>query len=313
MSSDTGRKLIIDTDDTSDDIERLLKGLASVTRLEILRFLGSHTCSVNEIAEAFNMPASTAALHVNQLEKSGLIRTELQPASRGLKKVCVRLYDQVVISLPSGERITDNVVDIAMPIGAYVDCSAVPTCGLVSQTGIIGHLDDPETFYDPERVNAQLLWFKHGYVEYRFPNRSHANGGTLESIQVSFEACSEAPLHDPNWPSNITVWINDVEIGTWTSPGDFGGERGALTPDWWEEWNSQFGLLKMWKVTADGAYVDGIRVSNVALTDLQLSRGQFISLRIGVKPDAENVGGLNLFGRYFGNYPQDIHMRMRFQ
>jgi len=46
---------------------------------------------------------------------------------------------------------------------------------------------------------------------------------------------------------------------------------------------------------------------------LQLSQGQFISLRIGVKPDAENVGGLNLFGRYFGNYPQDIHMRMRFQ
>lgn len=312
MPNDAGRKLIINADDTSDDIERLLKGLASATRLEILRFLGSHTCSVNEIAEAFNMPASTAALHINQLEKSGLIRTELQPASRGLKKVCVRLYDQVVISLPSGERVTDNVLDIAMPIGAYVDCSVVPTCGLVSQTGIIGHLDDAETFYDPERVNAQLLWFKHGYVEYRFPNRTRANG-TLESLQVSFEACSEAPLHDANWPSDITVWLNNVEIGTWTCPGDFGGERGALTPDWWEEWNSQFGLLKMWKVTAEGAYVDGIRISDVTLGDLRLTDGQFISLRIGVKPDTENVGGLNLFGRYFGNYPQDIRMRLRFQ
>lgn len=313
MPEDSGRKLIINANEGSpDDIERLSKGLASATRLEILRFLGSHTCSVNEIAEAFNMPASTAALHVNQLEKSGLIRTELQPASRGLKKVCVRLYDQVVISLPSGERTTDNVVDIAMPIGAYVDCSVVPTCGLVSQTGIIGHLDDPETFYDPERVNAQLLWFKHGFVEYRFPNRARANG-TLENLQVSFEVCSEAPLHDPNWPSDITVWINDVEIGTWTSPGDFGGERGALTPDWWEEWNSQYGLLKMWKVTAEGSYVDGIRVSDVTLDDVRLVNGQFISLRIGVKPDAENVGGLNLFGHYFGNYPQDIRMRMRFR
>lgn len=312
MPNDSGRKLIINADDTSDDIERLLKGLASAPRLEILRFLGSHTCSVNEIAEAFKMPPSTAALHINQLEKSGLIQTELQPASRGLKKVCVRLYDQVVISLPSGERTADNVIDIPMPIGAYVDCSVVPTCGLVSQTGIIGHLDDPDTFYDPERVNAQLLWFKQGYVEYRFPNRSHTNG-TLESLQVSFEVCSEAPLHDPEWPSNITLWINDVEIGTWTSPGDFGGERGALTPNWWEEWNSQYGLLKMWKVAVDGAYVDGIRVSDVTLEDLQLVRGQFISLRIGVKPTAENVGGINLFGRYFGNYPQDIQMRMRFR
>ncbi len=312
MPNDSGRKLIINADDTSDDIERLLKGLASSTRLEILRFLGSHTASVNEIAEAFHMPPSTAALHINQLEKSGLIQTELQPANRGLKKVCVRLYDQVVISLPSGERMTDNVIDIDMPVGAYVDCSVVPTCGLVSHTGIIGHLDDPETFYDPERVNAQLLWFRHGYVEYRFPNRSRANG-TLESLQVSFEVCSEAPLHDPTWLSSITVSLNDVEIGTWTSPGDFGGERGALTPDWWEEWNSQYGLLKMWKVTTDGSYVDGIRISGVALADLKLSQAPFISLRIGVKPDAENVGGLNLFGRYFGNYPQDIRMRMRFQ
>ncbi len=312
MSSDHSRKLIINTDDTSDNIERLLKGLASAPRLEILRFLGSHTCSVNEIAEAFNMPASTVALHVNQLEKSGLIQTELQPANRGLKKVCVRLYDQVVISLPSGERIADNVIDIAMPIGAYVDCSVVPTCGLVSLNGIIGHLDDPETFYDPERVNAQLLWFKHGYVEYRFPNRSHLNGA-LESLQVSFEACSEAPLHNPNWPSNVTVWINEMEIGTWTSPGDFGGERGALTPDWWEEWNSQYGLLKLWKVTASGSYVDGIRVSDVTISDLRLDHGPYISLRIGVKPHGENVGGLNLFGRQFGNYPQDIQLRMRFQ
>lgn len=312
MPNDAGRKLIINVDDTYEDIESLLKGLASAPRLEILRFLGSHTCSVNEIAEAFNMPSSTAALHINQLEKSGLIQTELKPASRGLKKVCVRLYDQVVISLPSGDRITDNVIDIPMPIGAYVDCSVVPTCGLVSQTGIIGHLDDPETFYDPERVNAQLLWFRHGYVEYRFPNRSRTNG-ILESLQVSFEVCSEAPLHDPNWPSNITVSINDLEIGTWTSPGDFGGERGALTPDWWEEWNSQYGLLKMWKVTNEGSYVDGIRISDITLADLKLTQGQFISLRIGVKPDAENVGGLNLFGRYFGNYPQDIRMRMRFQ
>lgn len=309
-SNHTGRMLVINMDDQSVGVEQLLKGLASGPRLDILRFLGSHSCSVNEIAEALDMPASTAALHINLLEKAGLIRTELKPANRGLKKICVRLYDQVMITLPEGERLTENIIDISMPIGAYVDCEATPMCGLVSERGIIGHLDDPGTFYDPERVQAQLLWFKQGFVEYRFPNRipTHAE---LESLQVSFEVCSEAPLHNHDWPSDITVWINHVEIGTWTSPGDFGGERGALTPQWWEEWNSQYGLLKMWKVTQEGAFVDGIQVSNVVLDDLKINETKFISLRVGIKDDAENIGGMNIFGRYFGNYPQDILMRMR--
>lgn len=304
------RMLVINMDDESVDVEQLLKGLASNPRIEILRFLGSHSCSVNEIAEALGMPTSTAALHINLLEKAGLIRTELKPASRGLKKICVRLYDQVMITLPEGERLPENTIDVSMPIGAYVDCSAAPMCGLVSETGIIGHLDDPFTFYDPERIRAQLLWFKQGYVEYRFPNRLPANA-ELESLQISFEVCSEAPLHNDDWPSDITVWVNEIEVGTWTSPGDFGGERGALTPEWWEEWNSQYGLLKMWKIADDASYVDGIRVSTVSLHDINVEEAKYITVRIGIKKDAENVGGMNIFGRYFGNYPQDIVMRMR--
>ena len=122
--------------------------------------------------------------------------------------------------------------------------------------------------------------------------------------------CSEAPLHNDDWPSDITMWINDVEIGTWTSPGDFGGTRGALTPGWWEEWNSQYGLLKMWKSTKDGTFVDGNKVSGIPLADLAISDDSYISVRIGIKNDAANIGGLNIFGRAFGNYPQDIVMRM---
>jgi predicted transcriptional regulator len=35
-------------------------------------------------------------------------------------------------------------------------------------------------------------------------------------------------------------------------------------------------------------------------------------VRIGVKADARYVGGLNIFGRHFGNYPQDIVLRLRY-
>lgn len=311
-NSFAGRKLVISIDEPSAKVEQLLKGLASGPRIEILRYLGGHNGSVNEIAEALGMPASTAALHINQLERAGLIRTELKPASRGLQKICVRLFDQVVITLPAGELLHENSLDISMPIGAYVDCRVTPTCGLASEHGIIGNLDDPATFYYPERLQAQLLWFKAGYVEYRFPKRLPANA-VLDSLQISFEVCSEAPLHNDDWPSDIFLAINGVEVGIWTSPGDFGGERGALTPDWWEEWNSQYGLLKVWKVTRSGSYVDGIEVSDVTLYDLRLDEFQWITVRIGVKEDALNVGGLNIFGRSFGNYPQDILMRVRFR
>ena len=42
------------------------------------------------------------------------------------------------------------------------------------------------------------------------------------------ELSSEVPGTNANWPSDITLWVNEIEIGTWTSPGDFGDKRGVL-------------------------------------------------------------------------------------
>ena len=292
-------------------LEMVTKALSSSTRLEILRFLGNHTCSVSEIAEALGLPASTATLHINILEKAGLIQTDLKPASRGIQRVCARKYDQVIVHIPLEPGQQDCAVQVSMPLGAYVDARVVPTCGLLGEVGIIGHLDDPAAFYEPEHIYTQMLWFHCGYVEYRFPNRLPP-GAAMESLELSLEVCSEAPLHHQDWPSDVTVWMNGVEIGSWTSPADFGGERGLLTPSWWGDANSQYGLLKVWHVTDQGSYVDGVIVSQVTLEDLDLAPHQFISIRIGVKEDARNLAGLNLFGSKFGNYPQDIVLTQRF-
>lgn len=299
------------TDHNLDELESVTKALGSETRLAILRYLGTHTCSVLEIAEALDLPQSTATLHIGVLTKAGLVKTDLQPATRGLQKMVARVYDRIVIQLPSPTEIEETVVDVSMPIGAYVDAHVGPTCGLAGELGIIGHLDEPSAFFEPERIYAQLLWFHHGYVEYRFPNRLPPNAN-LDSLEVSFEVCSEAPLHHTNWPSDISVYVNGVLIGTWTSPADFGGERGNLTPSWWDNNNSQFGLLKVWKATPQGSFVDGVQVSNVCLKDLRMAPGEAVSVRIAVLEDAHNVGGINLFGKQFGNYPQDIILKQRF-
>lgn len=303
---------ILSIDVHSPNAQQVLKALASDTRIQILDLLSDQLLNVSEIAQALGLPLSTANLHIKGLEEAGLLLTEFKPASRGLQKVCARAYETIVLQLPRSSSLNQKIAEFSMPIGAYVDCRVTPTCGLASDTGIIGLFDDPASFYEADRVNAQLLWFRQGYVEYRFPNRLPPQT-TLDSLSLSFEVCSEAPLHDEDWPSDITVWINDVEIGTWTSPADFGGQRGVLTPLWWDSWNSQYGLIKVWQVNTDGSYVDGMQLSSVTLNDLQVPTHEYIAVRIGVKPDANHVGGINIFGRQFGNYPQDIVLSFRYR
>ena len=293
------------------EAQNVLKALGSKPRMQILELLQDQVLNVSEISEALDMPLSTANLHIRNLEKAGLLMAELKPGDRGVQKICSRVYDLIIIQLPHGRTSEEQMVEQTMPIGSFVACDVTPTCGLANERGIIGLFDDAASFYEPQRIEAQLLWFHHGHVEYRFPNRLPP-GSVLDSLQLSVEICSEAPLHRPDWPSDITLWVNDVEVGTWTSPGDFGGQRGALTPEWWETWNSQYGLLKVWQVNGDGSYIDGLRLSDVTLTELQLGQQPFIAIKLGVKADAKHVGGLNIFGRKFGNYPQDISLWLRY-
>lgn len=306
------RVLALDGADDSKDLERVLRALGAANRIKILRLLADRNASVNDIATLLEIPLSTAAVHVQALEEAGLIRTELEPASRGLRKICARMVDRVVLDLPVLELPREEAVDLTMPIGAFVDCQVTPTCGILGESGPIGLLDDPRSFYEPARVGAQLIWFHHGYVEYRFPNRLPPQARP-DSLQLSMEICSEAPLYNPDWPSDITVWVNGVELGSWTSPGDFGGERGRLTPEWWTPRNTQYGLLKVWSVNERECAVDGVTISDKVVQDLQLPRGPYIAVRIGVKPDAPHVGGLNLFGHRFGNYPQDLSLRIAYR
>lgn len=266
---------------------------------------------MNELAEKLGLPFSTTAVNVKKLEEYQLITTELVPG-RGTQKINTKNYDRIVIDLFDEHDDRDkNVITIDMPIGEYVDCQAEPSCGLVGLSDYIGIQDDPRSFYEPGRREAELLYFRAGYVEYRYPNRI-PYGAKGTEIEFSMEICSEAPYHKLDWPSDISLWINDVEVGTWTSPGDFGGQRGFNTPEWWQIYFTQYGLLKQWKVNQDGCFLDGVKISEIKLHDLNLNDKPYISLRIGVKKDAVNVGGLNLFGQRFGNYSQGIIMSLRY-
>ena len=305
------RNLSLDGSSENEAVQRVLKAVASETRLHILDLLGHQLLNVSEVAQALGLPVSTANMHINVLEEAGLLLSEHRPATRGSQKVCSRAYDTLLLHFPKVPEPEGEFAELTSPVGGFIDCQVTPTCGLADADGLIGLLDDPTSFYEADRFSAQLLWFHQGYVEYRFPKRLPPKA-TLDSLSLSFEACSEAPMHHDDWPSDITVWVNGVKVGTWTSPADFGGQRGKLTPAWWESHNSQYGLLKVWQVNREHSLVDGLRVSGVTLDDLNMDEHDYISVRIGVEAEARFVGGLNLFGRAFGNYPQDIALRLRY-
>ena len=295
-----------------DTLEKF-KALASEPRLRILEHLAHHLCNLTELSEALGMNLATVTMHVNILERAGLVACEHRPGARGTQRVCGCLFDWVNVHMVRRrEADVGKVLEFPVRVGAYTKLYVTPTCGLASAEGLIGLLDDPASFWEPERLNAELLWFHSGFAEYRLPNRLPP-GAQVESLTLSFESCSEAPMHRLDWPSDVSVWVNGVELGYWTSPSDFGGVRGRLTPLWQREADSQYGLLKIWEVTESESRVDGLKVSDVTLADLELHGAPYIDLRIGVKPDARRVGGINLFGAKFGNYPQDILFRMQYR
>jgi predicted transcriptional regulator len=303
--------LIVDPEEGID----VLRALASPARVKALRLLRQKgPLNVNEIAAALGLPQSSVSANVQVLEDAGLIRTETQRARKGNQKVCHTLFDEVLVTFKEEPRPIDSgTIETSMPLGLYTSCHVTAPCGLCSPQGIIGLLDVPDTFLDPGRMGASLIWFTRGYVEYQFPNNAKLLGGEVAGLEVSMELSSEVPGTSADWPSDISVSINRVDIGTWTSPGDFGDKRGVYTPDWWKLKGSQYGKLKSFRVTAEGSFVDGVKISPVTIKDLNLSEHRSIRLTVAVREDARHPGGLNIFGRGFGNYDQDIVLRLTAQ
>ncbi|SFT03998.1 transcriptional regulator [Paenibacillus sp. BC26] len=296
-----------------DKLVKVAHALSSHTRIGIIKLLlNTPSLNVVEIAHALEIPVSTAAINVKVLEEAGLILTELLPATRGAMKVCSRNFDDVRMILNPIANYTNanQTYEVEMPVGHYFNFEVFPTCGIAGVDGMLIQEDDPASFYNPACKDAEIIWLRQGWIEYRFP-KAISGKVKVNSIEFSLELCSEAPNYNNNWPSDITVWINDVEIGSWLSPGDFGDHRGRLNPSWWGDNSTQYGLLKTWRVSNEYSAVDNVETSAATIQDLNLDSKPFISFRIGIKPDAKHRGGINLFGKNFGDHAQAIVMKIQ--
>ncbi len=302
--------LTLNLDDT-EEVCNVGKALSTPVRLDILKLLHEESLNIGEIAEKLGIPASSAALHVKVLERAKLINAEVQPGTRGGVRLCSRKNDLVTIGMSGAMKGVNMVTSVSMPIGAYTDCEMYATCGIGDETGIIGNEDLIACFYMPEHLGAQILWSSAGYVEYKFPNQLPKQAD-LKSLGISLEICSEAPNYREDWKSDITMWINGVDCGTWRSPGDFGARRGRITPTSWSSGSTQYGLLTTWEVRRDGCYINESNAGNTTIEMLKIENGAPIVIRIGNKKDAKYVGGFSIFGEKFGDHPQNIVLSIEY-
>ena len=298
------------------DIEKVAEiahALSSPVRLKILSLIEEKPLNISKIADELQMPLSSTALAIRELEKSGLVITTSKPGVRGSQKLCGLKVDSLFIQIKDQEiSSSEDIYVEQMPIGNYSDFRIVAPCGILSKDGFITPEDSPQGFFMPEHVNAQLIWFTKGYLEYRFFNRFLRRAKFPQSIEFSFEMCSEAPGYNSEWRSDISVWLNQKRIGTLISLGDYGNRRGRLNPVWWSSNNTQYGFLHRICITSEGTLLDDYLNPSFTLSDLSFVEDDYISLKLGVEDNAKYIGGMNLFGEQFGDYPQSIVMRAVF-
>ncbi|WP_138754709.1 ArsR/SmtB family transcription factor [Paenibacillus sinopodophylli] len=285
---------------------KFLECFSSDTRIKIIELLNTKPMNIKDLADALGISSAIVTKHIQKLEEASIITTQSVPSTRGRQKLCYLTLESATLQFRVKPLTDQNRYAVSIPIGQYCAYEVKPTCGLTSDTKIIGIIDDPRYFSDPEHVKSNHLWLGSGYIEYRIPNYLVGNQ-RVRSLSISLEICSEAPHYNENWPSDLSFYLNDICLGVWTCPGDFGAVRGVYTPDWWDL-GTQHGLLKQISIDADGAYIDGIRMSDKTVQELAIGSNEDIRFRICAPETAVHSGGLSLFGKKFGNYDQDIQV-----
>jgi predicted transcriptional regulator len=288
-------------------LTKLGKVLSVPDRVRILRALSVQPMNLHELSVSLSIPFASVSRHVDALAAAGLVCIKYRPGPKGHTKLCIKTAGTVTVRFDDVPPEKPDYETAELPVGLFSECSITTPCGMKTERAAVGHLNDPAAFYSAERALAENLWFNTGFVSYRFPLR---NGlGAYASLAFSFEICSECAYYNNDWPSDITLSVNDTEAVTFTSPGDFGGRRGIYTPDFWSLNATQFGIMQVLQLTRDGTFLNGKPVNDrVRLDTLAAPGDPCVKLTIAVKETAKHRGGVNLFGKHFGDFAQAIVM-----
>ncbi len=308
-------QLDIINDSDIPKIAELCAALGSETRLKILKLMQTppYIKTVPQLVRETGIPTTTLLHHLEKMEKAELIYIRYKSSTHGTLRIITRDLKGADLRFYYNENTEKKNSDTeiqTLRVGQFADFSG-EDCSFVTKDKHF-HMLGTNCFL-PERFDAELLYSPNGTATYFFSNNA-AKYFKVTELCFEMELCSEAPYYDNNYLSDITFWINGKEIATYTSSGDFGDRRGLLNPSWWSSSNTQYGKLVSLSVTEEGATLNGIvSERKVRLSDLQIEQGNKLVFKFGNKSTALNVGGFNVFGRHFGDYPQDICLKITYE
>lgn len=295
-----------------EELDKLALALNASTRRKMLRLLAKNSYSVVGIAEKLNISVSNATFHLKLLKAAHLIKIQPNPNKRGNEKIIAQDIALVTLDLKEVINFETHEYVANIPIGSYIKHEIAPPCGMVNSDGMIFMHDNPNVFYSPERFTAVLLSFTKGYVEYAVPAFEYKDK-LIESFTFSLELCSECPNYNNTYKSDITFWLNGIEICTYRSMGDYGDRHGKYAIPHWPANSTQYGMLKKIRIDSTGTYIDERLVSDITIAELNLTNRDIIPLRIGIKDNARYVGGINIFGKNCGDTNQDIVIHVSYR
>lgn len=288
------------------------QALASKTRLHIINLLLDKNRSISELSGLLDLSSAVVTKHINILENADIVSSISEKGIRGRLKVCQLNKEEVVLIFNNNkEKNSKKFIEKNIPIGSYYDFKISAPCGIASNEKLLGYVDNPNIFYFPDHEKISLLWFTSGYISYHLPIYD-INFNSIKSIEISCELCSEYPGYNNNYKSDIEFYLEDILLTTWTSPGDLGDRKGKLTPKWWEL-GTEYGILKTIKVENKGTFLDGVKVNNLTLQELLKDKKGAISFKISSPNTTIHTGGINLFGKDFGDYHQDINIKFFYE
>ena len=191
-----------------------------------------------------------------------------------------------------------------LQIGHYSNYAVLSPCGLADSLQMRAQENDPRVFSYPQHLDAEILWFHDGYIEYRIPNLLPENQRIVQ-LTISLEMSSADQGAAAESGSLISFALNDQPLCSWITEPEI-NSRGIYTPLWWKNHQCQHGHLKMLVINEMGIFIDGVKAQEPGTGWTFLDSHNEMRLRIETHPFEGHDGGVAIYGSSFGNYKQNI-------
>lgn len=286
-----------------DDILKICNALGSKTRLDIINQISKKpNINLNELAEKLKLTNGALTSHIKMLSDLDIVNVNVISAKRGAQKLCSLNNSLFLINLIENQNLNNSYKE-NIPIGLIDNFYTTNNCGLVSQHNIIGEINEVKYFSSTNRLNANLIWFSDGFLEYSIPNLIN-NNQNITQIQISFELSTA--INSKNNTSKLQVKLNDILICNFDIDKSQDIGKGLYSPEWWH--CQSFGKLFVIKINSNGTFLNNIKISNVIISDINIKPNEKIKLNI-----ISDNNGISIFGSNFGNYNQDIEVKVLFE